>query len=258
MQSRRMLTAFWSSGMDAWSMTDVLIEAQSLGRTYQQGPMPVAAVVSATFCLHRSDRVALVGRSGSGKSTLLHLMAGLDVPTSGSIRWPALGSVDMLLPEKISLVFQAPSLLDPLTVSENVALPLLMGETNSDIDRAVQAALATFGLQDLARKLPEELSGGQMQRVAMARAIVGSPSVILADEPTGQLDQRTGHALLDALLAYLAGSKTALVIATHDPAIAERMDTVWQIERGVLVETLKTTERQTHDQTMAVRPHQGA
>ena len=221
-------------------MSELLIEGRSVGRSYQQGSVPVAALASASFHLRAGDRVALVGRSGSGKSTLLHLMAALDVPSSGSISWPALGAPHTLLLEKIALVFQVPSLLDALSVSENVALPLLLANFAGDIDVVVAAALATFGLEGLARKLPEELSGGQMQRVAMARAIVGKPRVILADEPTGQLDQPTGQALLDALIAHLAGSSTALVIATHDPSVAARMDAEWRIERGVLAETART------------------
>lgn len=221
---------------------DILIVADSLNRSYRQGGVSIAAVASATFRLRARDRVALVGRSGSGKSTLLHLMAGLDTPSRGTITWPALGSPDMLLPEKIALVFQAPSLLDPMSVSENVALPLLLGKAGGDLDAAVSAALATFGLEVLARKLPEELSGGQMQRVAMARAIAGRPRVILADEPTGQLDQSTGHALLEALIAHLAGTETALVIATHDPSVAQRMDTIWRIERGVLALPVEARE----------------
>ena len=212
----------------------VLIAAEAVSRSYRQGGASIAAVTSATFRLHAQDRIALMGRSGSGKSTLLHLMAGLDVPSSGALAWPALGAPDTLLPEKVSLVFQAPSLLEPMTVSENVALPLLLAKAAGDIDAAVSAALATFGLEGLARKLPEELSGGQMQRVAMARAIVGNPRVIMAGEPTGQLDQATGHALLDALIAHLSATHTALVIATHDPSVAGRMDTIWRIERGVL------------------------
>ncbi len=223
-------------------MTDILIEASSLSRSYQQGEDTITAVESATFRLRAGDRVALVGRSGSGKSTLLHLMAGLDLPSSGTIAWPALGPAETLLPGKISLVFQAQSLLEPMTVSENVALPLLLARSTDDIDAAVSAALATFSLENLARKLPEELSGGQMQRVAMARAIVGKPSVILADEPTGQLDQPTGHALLDALVAHLVDTDTALIIATHDPSIAARMDTIWRMEHGVLVESTDTLE----------------
>ena len=225
-------------------MTEILITADSISRRYPQGGAWVPAVASATFQLYSRDRVALIGRSGSGKSTLLHLMAGLDVPSGGTLAWPGLGPREALLPERIALVFQAPSLLEPMTVSENVALPLLLAKSTGDIDAAVLRALATFGLEALAQKLPEELSGGQMQRVAMARAIAGSPRVILADEPTGQLDQRTGQAVLDALLAHLAGTRTALVIATHDEAVAARMSTTWRMERGVLatpVETVETT-----------------
>ncbi len=218
-------------------MSDILIEAEELGRNFFQGGVPVAALASATFRLFRKDRIAIVGKSGSGKSTLLHLMAGLDLPTTGRLAWPALGARDQLLPNKIALVFQSPSLLAPLTVAENVALPLLMGQVKQDIDAAVSAALTTFDLTGLADKLPEELSGGQMQRVALARAIAGNPSLILADEPTGQLDQPTGHAVLDALLAHLEGTDTALVISTHDPAVAQRMDAIWQMEYGVLAAT---------------------
>lgn len=221
-------------------MNDILIEASSLSRSYQQGEATITAVESATFRLCAGDRVALVGRSGSGKSTLLHLMAGLDLPSRGTIAWPALGPPEKLLPGKISMVFQSQSLLESMTVSENIALPLLLAKSTDDIDAAVSAALATFNLENLARKLPEELSGGQMQRVAMARAIVGEPSVILADEPTGQLDQTTGRAMLDALITHLDGTRTALVIATHDPSIAARMNTIWRVEHGVLVESAET------------------
>ncbi|MDS0859807.1 ABC transporter ATP-binding protein [Burkholderia pseudomultivorans] len=219
-------------------MTDILIDAQAVGRRYVQGDVSIAAVASATFRLLARDRVALVGPSGCGKSTLLHLMAALDTPTSGKIEWPALGSADSLRPEKIAMVFQAPSLLEPLTVSENVAVPLLMMDSARDIDRRVADALATFGLEGLAHKMPEELSGGQMQRVAMARAIAGTPRVILADEPTGQLDQSTGQALLDALFAHLGATDIALVIATHDPTVADRMERVWRMEHGRLTETV--------------------
>ncbi|HEX8012551.1 MAG TPA: ABC transporter ATP-binding protein [Casimicrobiaceae bacterium] len=223
-------------------MTEVLIAADSVSRRYRQGAASVAAVASATFRLRTRDRVALVGRSGSGKSTLLHLMAGLDVPSGGSLAWPGLGARETLLPEKIALVFQAPSLLEPMSVNENVALPLLLAKWTGDVDAAVHAALATFGLEALARKLPEELSGGQTQRVAMARAIVGSPRVILADEPTDQLDQRTGQALLDALLAHLAGTRTALLIATHDESVARRMNALWRMEHGTLALPTETVE----------------
>ncbi|MEO8643364.1 ABC transporter ATP-binding protein [Pseudomonas sp.] len=211
-----------------------LIEAYGLGRSYQQAGEAVVALSSATLRIWPGQRIALVGRSGSGKSTLLHLLAGLDQPSSGSLTWPALGPVESLLPSMIALVFQAPSLLDSLSVAENVALPLLMAGRGSDSDARVAFALNTFGLLALADKLPETLSGGQMQRVAMARAIVGEPKLILADEPTGQLDQASGHVLLDALFKHLAGSDCALLIATHDPVVAARMLIHWQMEHGQL------------------------
>jgi ABC-type lipoprotein export system ATPase subunit len=215
-------------------MTSPLVEANGLGRRYQQAGEAVVALNSATLRIWPGQRIALVGRSGSGKSTLLHLLAGLDQPSDGSLTWPMLGPVESLLPEKIALVFQAPSLLDSLSVAENVALPLLMAGRTKDCADRVTFALNTFGLLSLADKLPQTLSGGQMQRVAMARAIVGEPQLILADEPTGQLDQVSGHALIDALLRHLAGSECALLIATHDPVIAWRMETQWQMEHGRL------------------------
>lgn len=224
-------------------MTELLIAGDAVSRSYGQGAASIAAVARATFRLRAGERVALTGRSGSGKSTLLHLMAGLEVPSGGTLEWPALGRRETLLPGKIALAFQAPSLLEPMSVSENVALPLLLAKRAEGVDAAVQAALATFGLESLAGKLPEELSGGQMQRVAMARAIVGSPRVILADEPTGQLDQRTGQALLDALLAHLSGTGTALVIATHDEAVAARMHTTWRMAHGTLALAAEAPER---------------
>ncbi len=218
-------------------MSDILIEASEISRTYLQAGIPVPALVSASFCIRKKDRIAIIGRSGSGKSTLLHLIAGLDVRSSGQLAWLALGARKQLLPNKIALAFQFPSLLAPLTVAENVALPLIMGQIEQDIDAAVNAALSTFELTSLAQKLPEELSGGQMQRVALARAIAGNPSLILADEPTGQLDQPTGRAVLDALLSHLEGTDTALVISTHDPAVAERMRVIWRMQYGVLSTT---------------------
>ncbi|MEO8600648.1 MAG: ATP-binding cassette domain-containing protein, partial [bacterium] len=118
-------------------MSDILVEATEIGRTYSQGGMPIPALASASFNIHKKDRIAIIGRSGSGKSTLLHLIAGLDIPTMGRLAWPALGAREQLLPNKIALVFQSPSLIAPLTVAENVALPLLMGHSEQDIDAAV-------------------------------------------------------------------------------------------------------------------------
>jgi ABC-type lipoprotein export system ATPase subunit len=216
-------------------MPDHLVEAREVGRTYDQGGVPVVALVRASCNVCPKDRIALVGPSGSGKSTLLHLMGGLDRPTTGTVSWPALGPAETLRPEKIALVFQVPSLLPALSAVENVEIPLLLGQQPGDVaSAAALAALERIGLGAVAHKLPEELSGGQAQRVAMARALAYRPALILADEPTGQLDHPTAQHLFDVLLAALAGTDTALVIATHDLSVAARMDRVWQMDHGVL------------------------
>ena len=216
-------------------MSMIYVEAQDAGRIYYQEEREIVALRSATCVVKAGDRIALMGPSGSGKSTLLHLFAGLDQPTSGSVIWPDLGAPATLRPEKISLVFQAPSLLAPLSVLENVSLPLLMrgvGETGAAT--AALNILERMELDSVAAKLPEEISGGQAQRVAVARALINRPKLILADEPTGQLDHPTAEHLLEIWFDFLQDTETALVIATHDPAVAGRMRNIWQMEHGVL------------------------
>lgn len=216
-------------------MGEPYVEAIHVGKTFRWRSTGVKALVDATCKVNPGDRIALMGPSGSGKSTLLQLMAGLDEPTSGSINWPALGMRNALLPKKVGVVFQTQSLLPPLTVVENVALPLLLSECDEGEAREVALAiLRSMELADLADKLPEELSGGQAQRVAVARALVGRPKLILADEPTGQLDHPTAKQLFDVLLALLDGSDSALVVATHDSTVAQRMDKVWHMRYGIL------------------------
>lgn len=216
-------------------MTDILVSIHNCGRTYARGSTSVVALTSATCTIQAGDRIALIGQSGSGKSTLLHLLAGLDAPTSGTIVWPALGPRDTLRPGKIGVVFQSQSLLAPLTVIENVELPLLLGRVPAqEARKAAGHALDLMRMTDLAEKLPEELSGGQAQRVALARALASRPRLILADEPTGQLDYPTAQHLFDVLLDALASTDTALVIATHDVRIAERMLTTWRMQHGLL------------------------
>jgi ABC-type lipoprotein export system ATPase subunit len=217
------------------SMPETLVRIQNGGRTYSHGNASVVALASATCTVMPGDRIALVGPSGSGKSTLLHLLGGLDTPTSGSLEWPALGARDTLRPTKVGLVFQMPSLLAPLTVVENVEIPLLLGPASAEKARASALdALDRIGLKSLAEKLPEELSGGQAQRVAVARALATRPKLILADEPTGQLDHPTAKHLFDVLLASLEGTDTALVVATHDMTVAKRMHKVWHMQYGIL------------------------
>ena len=216
-------------------MAEVLAYIQNGGRTYRRSNTPVVALVSATCAIMPGDRIALVGPSGSGKSTLLHLLGGLDTPTSGILAWPALGARETLRPGKIGFVFQTQSLLAPMTVIENVEIPLLLGQVSAEKARATALdMLERIGLESLAEKLPEELSGGQAQRVAVARALACRPKLILADEPTGQLDHPTAQHLFDVLLAALEGTDTALLVATHDMTVAERMHTVWRMQHGTL------------------------
>jgi len=211
------------------------VDMKNVGRTYPQGKTTVEALESATCEVVPGDRIAVVGPSGSGKSTLLHLMGGLDTPTKGSIIWPALGGKEDLRPGNVGFVFQTVSLISSLTALENVELPLLLSQVKPLEARTVAfTALENIGLGPIAGKLPEELSGGQAQRVAVARVLASRSKLILADEPTGQLDHPTAQYLFDILLASLESSDIALVVATHDSAIAGRMNTVWHIEHGIL------------------------
>ena len=228
-----------------------------LRREYQLGATTVVALADATCEVEPGAQIALMGPSGSGKSTLLHIMAGIDRPTSGEIHWPALGDINSLRPGPVGVVFQAPSLLPPLTVIENVALPLLLqGIDERSATNAALEALSILELDALSNKLPEELSGGQSQRVAIARVLAGGPSLILADEPTGQLDHDTGAHVIDVLLAASDASGAALVINTHDPAIAERFATRWIMRDGHLTvpEPDQNTTTLTSNRTIAGTP----
>ncbi len=213
---------------------DTLAQATDVSRVFGDKDNKVVALAHATATIKAGDRIALVGPSGSGKSTFLHLLAALDEPTSGTITWPALGEKSELRPSKISFVFQSQSLLAPLTVLENIEVPeLLAGSTASDARDGALEILDALGLSPLAEKLPEEISGGQAQRVAVARTLATRPRLILADEPTGQLDHATAAHLLDLLERRLEGTDTALVIATHDSLVAGRMRTQWHLDHGV-------------------------
>ena len=215
-------------------MAEILVEGAKVTRRFQQGDVDVYALRPASFMIHAGDRIALLGRSGSGKSTLLHLIADLDAPTSGQLTWPALGRHGALRPKRIGIVFQAPNLIPTLSVVENVELPLrLAGDIPSPRSEAMKA-LEAVGLVSIADKLPDELSGGQAERVALARAIAPKPRLILADEPTGQLDHQTARRTIDALLRSAEGTDTAIVVATHDSSVAERMSITWLMEHGQL------------------------
>jgi ABC-type lipoprotein export system ATPase subunit len=217
-------------------MVEILVSVENVSRCFGDGERQRAALSDISCQVLAGDRVAVVGPSGSGKSTLLHLMAGLDKPTSGVVDWPALGPETELRPDKICVVFQTPSLLPTLTVLENVELSWLLSKRDAAQARpAALGALEKLGLSAIVDRLPDEISGGQMQRVAAARAIVCEPRLILADEPTGQLDSVTASKLIEGLFDSVGNSGAALIVATHDLTIAGRMRNQWRMAHGKLV-----------------------
>jgi ABC-type lipoprotein export system ATPase subunit len=210
-----------------------VVRCDGAARTFGTGRGAVVALQPTTCEIFPGVCIALSGPSGSGKSTLVHLLAGLDDPTLGSVSWPAIGPRSALRPGRVGVVFQGPSLLSPLTVIENVALPLLLaGCTEADAVVRAAAALERLELIELRAKLPEEISGGQAQRVAVARALTGAPLLLVADEPTGQLDHESAGAVMDVLEQAARDSGAALVVATHDPEVAERLPERWVMRDG--------------------------
>jgi ABC-type lipoprotein export system ATPase subunit len=213
----------------------VLARCRAVGRAYGVGAARSYALRDVDCEVPEGARIAIAGPSGSGKSTLLHLLAGLDEPTEGTLTWPGIGERSQLRPGPVAVIFQGPSLLPPLTVIENVALSLLLaGSTEPAALFAARNALERLHLADLAEKLPEEISGGQAQRVAIARALAGKPVLILADEPTSQLDRASGAYVVDVLLEAADASGAALVVATHDEVVASRLAERWSVADGVV------------------------
>ena len=209
-----------------------LVECIEVSRSF--GPHFEVTALKAVSCLiGRQTRVALTGASGSGKSTLLYLMAGLDTPTSGAVRWPGLAGPPHERPGTIGMVFQGPSLIPALNVIENVALPLLLAGLREQqaVERAC-VALDRLTIGGLGSKLPGQLSGGQAQRVAVARVLASRPRLILADEPTGQLDHAAAELVVSVLLAAADELGAALVVATHDPVVAHRFPARWSMSAG--------------------------
>jgi putative ABC transport system ATP-binding protein len=210
-----------------------LVRGTGVSRTYGRGTAAVVAVHSIDCAVGAGSRIALTGRSGSGKSTLLHLLAGLDRPTAGELSWPGLGGDPAGRPGVVGVVLQGPSLLAPLDVAENVALPLLLaGASPANAAALASDALRRAGVADLAGKLPEELSGGQSQRVAVARVLASAPRLILADEPTGQLDAAHRDEVVSLLIDTADAVGAGLVIATHDARVADRLPERWLMDDG--------------------------
>ena len=225
-------------------MTPPLIRISQLSKGYVRGGQGIPVLVDIHLEVAQGEFVALMGPSGSGKSTLLNLIAGIDKPASGTIE---IGGVDIAsLSEgeladwraaNVGFIFQFYNLLPVLSAFDNVELPLLLTDLSSrERHERVAAVLALVGLTDRADHYPSELSGGQQQRVAIARALVTDPALIVADEPTGDLDRNTGEEVLSLLDQLVHELGKTIVMVTHDPKAAARAGRMVHLEKGVLVD----------------------
>lgn len=219
-----------------------VLTARNLVKVYHQGEVEQRVLDGVDVSLETGERVALLGASGSGKSTLLHLLAGLDVPTSGEVTLAGVrldtlsaAAAARLRNRTLGFVYQFHHLLMEFSATENVALPLMIGGMNARrAQREARSLLARVGLADHAGKRPARLSGGERQRVAIARALATRPAVVLADEPTGNLDEVTGAEVYDLILELNREVGTAFVVATHDAALARAAGRILRLERGRL------------------------
>ncbi|MGC4062072.1 MAG: ABC transporter ATP-binding protein [Aquabacterium sp.] len=223
---------------------DPVIRIDHLSKTYTRGGQPIPVLMDINLEVGRAEFVSLMGPSGSGKSTLLNLIAGIDQPTAGTI---AINGVDIATLDESALadwraanvgfIFQFYNLMPVLTAYENVELPLLLTSlSRRQRKQHVEACLAMVGLADRMDHYPNELSGGQQQRVAIARALVTDPTLIVADEPTGDLDRATGEEVLKLMDELHRDLGKTIVMVTHDPKAASRASRMIHLEKGVLVD----------------------
>jgi putative ABC transport system ATP-binding protein len=223
-----------------------MIEVIEITKTYHMGSVEVNALQGVSFRIDRGEVVAIMGQSGSGKSTLMNVLGCLDLPTSGTYQWEDTNIGEMkedelaaLRNHKIGFVFQQFNLLPRMTVRRNVELPLMYAGANGSDQKnhthqRSDAILDAVGLSDRKNHRPTELSGGQQQRVAIARALINEPDLVLADEPTGNLDSHTGEEIINLLLSLNKERGLTLVIVTHDPMIASRTQRVIRLRDGLI------------------------
>lgn len=220
---------------------EAVLKAESLSRVFPSSGGDVVAVRDAELAVQAGELVVIAGRSGAGKTTLLTMLGGLDRPTSGRVLIDGADLADpttdvaALRGSRIASIFQTAGLIPVLSASENVEVPLRIRRVDpAERDRRVAEALRDVGLDEHAQQRPGELSGGQQQRVGIARALVMQPGILLADEPTAQLDSETGAQIMDLIARLVHERGTAAVVATHDPAMLARADRVLELHDGEL------------------------
>jgi len=222
-----------------------ILHCQQLGKTYTEGPNDVEVLKGINLQIQAGERLAIVGASGSGKSTMLHLLGGLDLPSTGSV-WVDGQELSRMSDKKrgtmrnqyLGFVYQFHHLLPEFTALENVAMPLFIrGVDMAEAQDKARALLSEIGLEDRCEHRPTELSGGERQRTAIARALVTEPKVVLADEPTGNLDVDTASSVFDTMVDLNQRVGTALVMVTHDNSLAARMDRVLKLDHGTVVDS---------------------
>lgn len=221
---------------------NIVLRAQHLSRRYTQGDLSVDVLSDVNLTVAGGERIAIIGSSGSGKSTLLHLLGGLDTPSSGSVTVDGQNFADLsqskrgkLRNKYVGFVYQFHHLLPEFSAVENVSMPLLIrGESKSRAADAASELLVRVGLGERLRHKPSELSGGERQRAAIARALVNRPRVVLADEPTGNLDESTADRVYELMLELNQELGTSFLVVTHDTRLAARMDRILQLTRGEL------------------------